>query len=374
MRSSGRGTLVVPACMLGADLLPSAARRCRPSRWRSATGGSTVGGGRLAPPSAAPTSRRRIGCPTTPGSSTTPTTSTRRCGCCALDLTASVQGGDRVSVLGEIRSENGGGPQPYALYVRVRPWTDARLRHPGRPRAADLRRVRAAHLPADNPLIGYPLAYQYLTSLRPTRCRPTPTSCCGCAAAGWLLELLGRQPGAGPRRAARQRLPVGHRRAGARRRADVVDGTAAVTTGTLANPLFRDDNARPAGRRTRGAASGAGLVVGASAARGPFVTTRRAAQARRATAGAGDFTQTAWGADVEYSRDYYLLRFEAIVSDWRLPIVERAGDRRCRCAPSRRRSKDATRSGRGCTPRRASITSASARSTGAAGTESGTRR
>ena len=43
----------------------------------------------------------------------------------------------------------------------------ARLRHPGRPRAADLRRVsRGARYAADNPLIGYPLAYQYLTSLR----------------------------------------------------------------------------------------------------------------------------------------------------------------------------------------------------------------
>ena len=34
-----------------------------------------------------------------------------------------------------------------------------------------------------------------------------------------------------------------------------------------------------------------------------------------------DFTQTAWGADVEYSRDYYLLRFETVVSDWTLPLL-----------------------------------------------------
>jgi hypothetical protein len=36
---------------------------------------------------------------------------------------------------------------------------------------------------------------------------------------------------------------------------------------------------------------------------------------------AGEFTQTAWGADVEYSRGYYLVRFETILSDWQLPIV-----------------------------------------------------
>jgi hypothetical protein len=38
-------------------------------------------------------------------------------------------------------------------------------------------------------------------------------------------------------------------------------------------------------------------------------------------ADSSEFTQTAWGADAEYSRGYYLVRFEAIVSDWRLPLV-----------------------------------------------------
>ena len=36
---------------------------------------------------------------------------------------------------------------------------------------------------------------------------------------------------------------------------------------------------------------------------------------------ARDYTQTALGADAEYSRGYYLVRFEAIVSDWRLPLL-----------------------------------------------------
>jgi len=35
----------------------------------------------------------------------------------------------------------------------------------------------------------------------------------------------------------------------------------------------------------------------------------------------GDFTQTAWGGDIEYSRDYYLVRFETILSDWTVPVV-----------------------------------------------------
>ena len=41
-----------------------------------------------------------------------------------LGVTADVRLTDRVSVLTEIRSENGDGVKPYALYVRVRPWRD----------------------------------------------------------------------------------------------------------------------------------------------------------------------------------------------------------------------------------------------------------
>src|SRR5262249_21562397 len=99
-----------------------------------------------------------------------------------------------------------------------------------------------------------------------------------------------------------------------------VDATASVTAGTLANPVFTDDNdgkqvaVRVAVRPT------VGLVVGASAARGPFVG-RTAARAAVGDGDAGRFTQTAWGADVEYSRGYYLVRAEAIVSDWTMPIV-----------------------------------------------------
>ena len=60
-------------------------------------------------------------------------------------------------------------PSAYALYVRVRPWTRG---------AFD---IQVGRIPptfgafprrsyeAENPLIGYPLAYQYLTSLRAGR-------------------------------------------------------------------------------------------------------------------------------------------------------------------------------------------------------------
>ena len=95
-----------------------------------------------------------------------------------------------------------------------------------------------------------------------------------------------------------------------------------MTTGTLANPLVGDDNA---GRQVAGRVvmqPFAGLVGGVSAARGPFVTTDALHMAGM-NADSRSFTQTAWGGDVEYSRGYYLVRFEAIVSDWELPLIDR---------------------------------------------------
>jgi hypothetical protein len=84
--------------------------------------------------------------------------------------------------------------------------------------------------------------------------------------------------------------------------------------------LFHDDNSGRQIAARMELRPIAGLIVGASGAHGPFV----GATAARGAVGDGhdrEFTQTAFGADVEYSRGYYLLRYETIVSDWRLPIV-----------------------------------------------------
>src|SRR5262249_29719098 len=63
-----------------------------------------------------------------------------------------------------------------------------------------------------------------------------------------------------------------------------------------------------------------GLIAGASGASGPFVT-QTVARAVNGDNETSDLTQTAWGADVEYSRGYYLVRWETIVSAWRLPTA-----------------------------------------------------
>ena len=236
-----------------------------------------------------------------------------------VDLATAVKLNDRMSVLGEIRTENAGPLRAYAFYLRIRPW----VRH-----AID---IQAGRVPptfgaftrriydSENPLIGYPLAYQYLTSLRADAVPVNANELLGMRGRGWLATYSIGNPVAanGLPLASGFRWDTGIQVHAA---SELVDATVAVTSGTLSNPLFRDDNS---GRQIAGRLSThpiAGLIIGASAAHGPFVS----ATAARGAVGEGhdgEFTQTAWGADIEYSRDYYLVRAETVFSQWRVPAV-----------------------------------------------------
>lgn len=236
-----------------------------------------------------------------------------------VNLAASVKASGRVSVLTEVRTDNLHRPVPYALFVRVRPW-------PARRFDVQLGRIPPAFgafsrrpYPADNLLIGYPLAYQYLTSLQPDALPADANELIRMRGRGWLSDFsIGdRTPSSG--------LPlvnglVWDTGVQVHAATDVVQAAASVTTGTLGNPLVRDNNA---GKQVSGRVAVqpmAGLVLGASGAHGPY-----AARAAAVSAGLArndrSITQTAWEADVEYSRGHYLLRAEAIVSAYRLPEV-----------------------------------------------------
>jgi hypothetical protein len=98
---------------------------------------------------------------------------------------------------------------------------------------------------------------------------------------------------------------------------DRLEGTAAVTVGSLANPLWADDNSSPqiSGRVAFHPVTG--LVLGGSASHGAFL----ASSTMQAAGATGTSDQDAWGVDAEYSRGYYVIRVETIVSRWRLPRV-----------------------------------------------------
>jgi hypothetical protein len=236
-----------------------------------------------------------------------------------IDVSAAVKAGPHFTLLGEIRSENFDHFRPYAFYLRIRPWMardfDIQVGRVPPTFGGFSRRMYAN----DNPLIGYPLAYQYLTSLRPDALPASADELLRKRSLGWLVRYSVGEPAPAPG------VPLvsafkwdtgvqAHATTG------IVSATVAVTTGTVSNPLFRDDND---GRQLAGRVElrpVAGLIIGTSAARGPFVA-QSAARAARGDARTDGLTQTAWGGDVEYSRDYYVLRWETIVSAWRLPVA-----------------------------------------------------
>jgi hypothetical protein len=236
-----------------------------------------------------------------------------------IDVSVAAKAGPHFALLGDVRTENFDALRPYALYVRIRPWTardfDIQIGRVPPTFGAFARRT----YPNDNPLIGYPLAYQYLTTLRPDALPASADELLSKRSRGWLVRYSLGDPAAAPG------VPLVNAfrwDTGVQAHAVVgmLGATASVTTGTVSNPLFHDDND---GRQAAGRVElrpVAGLIVGTSAARGPFVA-QSAARAARGEPRTDDLTQTAWGADVEYSRDYYLVRWETIVSAWRLPVA-----------------------------------------------------
>ena len=235
-----------------------------------------------------------------------------------VGVTGAVRLNDRLSVLGEIRTENFETVRPFALYARLRPWRNRRFDiQAGRipPTFGAFTRLAYGH---ENPLIGYPLAYQYLTSLRPDALPVNADELIRMRSRGWLsnfsvgnLEMkhglplvtafswdTGVQASTGWR---------------------ALDFTAAVTSGSLSNPRVDDDNdgKQVAARITFRPV--VGLRLGTSFARGqfgarPLVDDIPAEEDRR-------FMQRAYGADVEYSRDHWLARFDVVLSEWRVPAL-----------------------------------------------------
>ena len=228
-----------------------------------------------------------------------------------------------LAFVGELRSEDLEHPAPYAAYARVRPW---------RNHAFD---IQAGLIPptfgafgrrtygTGNPVIGYPLAYQYLTSLRPDAIPATADDVLRMRARGW-----------------RSSFPVGSTEAGpgvplvtafqwdtgvqVSWKTGPVELSGAVTNGTLSNPRVRDDNG---GKQVSGRVAvtpAVGLIIGASAARGAWLARTVAPDSRPA--------QRSLGADVEYSRDHWIVRSEIVWSRWAFPTA---------LAPSDARSLDA---------------------------------
>ncbi|HEX6322386.1 MAG TPA: hypothetical protein VFZ36_01570 [Vicinamibacterales bacterium] len=235
-----------------------------------------------------------------------------------LALAARWQPSERVAVLGDVRSENLEAPRAYALYVRLSPFDGVPLDvQAGRIPPVFGRFARHAYA-ADNPLIGYPLAYQYLTSLRADAVPGSPADLLRMRGRGWLLSYPVGSSAAAPG------LPVisafrYDTGVQARYAPGMFELAAAVTTGTLSNPRLGDDNGGRQIAVRAGAQPVAGLIAGVSASRGAWLSDA-VVPAGADTA----YRQDALGIDAEYSRGRWLVRGELIQSRWRLPAIASA--------------------------------------------------
>ncbi len=237
-----------------------------------------------------------------------------------IDLAAEARLARFASVLLDVRTDNLHEPRVYALYLRLRPWEK---------REVDLQaglvppvfgafpRRRYAY---DNPLPSLPLAYQYLTDLREDAVPARAEELVAQRGRGWLVRYPIGSPEAGPG------LPLvsGEKwdtgvelRLGARPWSLAL----ALTQGTLAYPLVRDDNGgKQASGRLAWSPSPA-VAVGVSAATGEFLS-RQAQAALPDPARAATRRQDALGLDLEWSAGYWILRAEAVWSRWNLPAID----------------------------------------------------
>jgi hypothetical protein len=101
----------------------------------------------------------------------------------------------------------------------------------------------------------------------------------------------------------------------ARWRVKRLDAAVAVTQGTLANPLLVDDNGRAQVSGRIASQVTPAFRLGASGAHGLFLSDDVPRDGRPG----GD--QTSFGADAEYSIGRWLVRGEAIWTQWSVPYV-----------------------------------------------------
>lgn len=235
-----------------------------------------------------------------------------------LMFDASVRPFTGVEVLAQVRTDGLSQARMSALYLRVHPWAARRV-------DLQIGRVPTAFglfgrdgYGGDMPLIGRPLAYSYLLSLRRDAVPATVPDLLRMRGRGWLSNFpIGNL-------AAERGLPIVN--------ADIwdagvqvhlgserLDWTGALTVGTLSSPRLRDDNGRPGVSSRLVLRPRPGLAIGVSGAHGPYLS--RALDAVVASGTASHAAQDAAGVDLEWASGRLVTRGEVLVSRWRQPTL-----------------------------------------------------
>ena len=233
-----------------------------------------------------------------------------------MSMTTEIRANDHVQVLGEIRFDQGRVLEAYGLFVRVRPWPQRRFDiQAGKVPPTFGAMTRTAY-GSSNLLIGQPLAYQYLTSIRADALPGAVDDLLRMRGRGWLSSFpVGNvAPGPGLPIVNTSAWDTGVQAHGVN---GMVEWTGAVTAGSLSDPRFHDNNRsrQVAGRAVvRPLAS---TALGVSAARGAWVD--RSLEQQVTGEESDPSQQIGLGLDAEYSAGAFLVRGEAIRSSWHMP-------------------------------------------------------
>jgi hypothetical protein len=244
-----------------------------------------------------------------------------------FDVIATARANAHVSFLAELRAEGDSAAgnwsgEAYAAYLRVKPWTARSFEvHAGRiPTAFGgfSRRVYGY----ENLLIGYPLAYQYLTSLRADAVPRSADDLVAMRGRGWYAHYpVGSDYWEhGVPQVSVFRYDTGVLAKGALS-SGRVEMLASLTAGTLSNPGLGDENGAPQLAARVVVNPAPAFSFGVSAARGAFLD-QSVRDELPSPENSRQYRQSAFGADVELSRGYWLVRSEIVTTAWQLPALE----------------------------------------------------
>lgn len=235
-----------------------------------------------------------------------------------MRLTASWRPHAQWSLVGELRAGTSTGVEVSALYARWRPV--ARWRFD----------IQAGRIPPvigafarraygrDNPLVGVPLAYQYLTSLRPDALPDTVDDLLRMRARGWRPSFpIGSdaiEPGI-------PLVSASHWDTGieAHWSNDLIDLAGSVTRGAPAYPVVKETNSGVQWAGRAALAIPAGLTIGLSGARGQWID--RSVLDLKPIATGVSTSQSVIGTDASFEAGHLILRGEYMHVAFGLPVA-----------------------------------------------------
>jgi hypothetical protein len=226
--------------------------------------------------------------------------------------------GGRLSLVGEIKSEDARAVDAAAVYLRWQPLAGRDFYvQAGRIPPVTGAFARRAY-GRDNAVLGLPLAYQYLTSLRPDALPLTTADLLRMRGRGWQpsypLGETATAPGIPLSSVAKWDTGVE-----AAWRHDRVELSAALTRGSPSVPVVRETNGGLTWSSRAALSWPFGLTAGVSAARGRWLDDAAVDLLPEGRSRPG--SQSLIGVDAEFGRSGWLVRTEWMRTVFEIPIV-----------------------------------------------------